>query len=438
MNSKIIAEQIFLAGVESVSPDKMIRRQMLVKDSSLFISHIQIPLNDLNCIYVIGAGKAGAIMAKEIENILGDRITEGYVVVKYGYGCDLKYIEVAEAGHPIPDKNGYLATQNILKIAKQANNNDLIICLISGGGSALLADFPEVSNINDIIITNNLLLRSGADIKEMNAVRKHLSKVKGGQLAKTAHPALLVSLILSDVIGDSLDAIASGPTVADTTTFDDAVRVLEKYKLLEEIPSAVLDYLNKGVEGVIIETPKPGNPVFANTHNFIIGSNKIALEAAHKKAAELGLYAVIITSELEGDTFKITEQIIEMATRFQNNLAIKKPCCLLYGGETTLQVKGSGTGGRNQHMALYAALLLHDKKGITFLSAGTDGNDGPTSAAGAVVDTNTMEQASLQGIDIYTYLKDFDSFHFFKKAGGHIITGPTMTNVMDIVVVIIE
>ena len=438
MNSKTIAEQIFLAGVQSVLPDKMIRAHVFVKDGTLFICDISIPLTDLNCIYVIGAGKATALMAKEVENILGELITEGIVVVKYGHACYLKHIELVEAQHPVPDSRGYEATQKILKIAKKANKNDLIICLISGGGSALLTDFPEGLNLNDIIITNSLLLKSGADIKEMNAVRKHLSKVKGGQLTNTAYPALLVSLILSDVIGDSLDTIASGPTVADTTTFDDAIRVLEKYQLLEKVPHAVQDYLNRGAEGFIAETPKPGNPVFSKTSNFIIGSNKIALEAAHKKAVELGFHTIIITSHLEGDTFKITEQIIETATRFKMDANIKKPCCLLYGGETTLHIKGSGTGGRNQHMALYAAFLLHGKKGITFLSSGTDGSDGPTTAAGAAVNTNTMKQASSQGMDIGNYLKDFDSFNFFKKAGGHVITGPTMTNVMDIVVVIIE
>lgn len=438
MNSKIIAEQIFLAAVQSVLPDKMIRPHVFVRDTLLFMPGMQISLTNLNCIYVIGAGKATALMAKEIENILGKLITKGIVVVKYGYGCYLKHIELIEAGHPVPDSNGYEAAQKILEIAKQANNNDLIICLISGGGSALLTDFPEGLDINDIIITNNVLLRSGADIKEMNAVRKHLSKIKGGQLTNTAYPALLVSLILSDVIGDSLDAIASGPTVADTTTFGDAINVLEKYKLLDDIPRNVIEYLKKGVEGIIAETPKPGNPVFARTHNFILGSNKIALEAAHRKAVELGLDSVVITPELESDTFKITEQIIETAIKYKNDTGIKKPYCLLYGGETTLHVKGNGKGGRNQHMALYAAFLLHDKEGITFLAAGSDGSDGPTPAAGAVVNTKTMEQASSQGMDIRNYLKDFDSFNFFEKAGGHIITGATMTNVMDIIVVIIE
>ncbi len=230
MDYKIIAEQIFLSGIESVLPDKLIRERVKVKDSTLFISTLQFPFNSINRIFVIGAGKASAMMAKEIENILGGRITEGHVAVKYSHTCELKYITVSEAGHPTPDNNGYLATQEILKIAEKATEKDLIICLVSGGGSALLADFPDGSTLNDMIIANDLLLKSGADIKEINAVRKHLSKVKGGQLAKAAYPASLVSLILSDVIGDPLDVIASGPTVPDSSTFEDAMFVLNKYR----------------------------------------------------------------------------------------------------------------------------------------------------------------------------------------------------------------
>lgn len=438
MDAKLIAEQIFLAGVESVLPYKMIRNNVLVQDQVLSIADSHIELEKLNNIYVIGAGKASASMAKEVENILGNRITSGHIVVKYGHGCELKYIDVSEAGHPVPDENGYRATQKILEIADQAMANDLIICLISGGGSALLADFPEGSSINDLIVTNQLLLKSGADIKEINTIRKHLSKVKGGQLARVASPAKVISLILSDVIGDSPDTIASGPTVPDTTTFEDASVILVKFNLIEEMPEVFVKHLEKGTRGMIPETPKPVDLVFNNTENIIIGSNTIALEACRKKAIELGLNSFIITSQLEGNTVEVAESLVKTAVTFQKDDSIKKPCCLLFGGETTIKVSGKGTGGRNQHLALVAALLLKDKPGITLLSAGTDGNDGPTSAAGAVVDTQTFKEASLKKLDIEKYLQNFDSFHFFEKAGGHIITGPTMTNVMDIIVVIIQ
>lgn len=438
MDYRIVAEQIFLSGVESVLPDRLIRRQVKIEDSTLLISSLKFSLDKINRILVVGAGKASAMMAKEIENILGSRIEDGHVVVKYGHAVALKYIAITEAGHPVPDSNGYLATHKILEIVTRAEENDLVICLLSGGGSALLADFPEGCTLNDVIITNDLLLKSGADIQETNAVRKHLSKVKGGQLAKATYPATLVSLILSDVIGDPLDAIASGPTVPDTSTFVDAMNVLKKHELSSKIPKPVLSHLQKGVNKLFPETPKPGDSIFNNTNNLIIGKNKVALDAASQKAKSAGLNPIIITSTLDGNTIRVTEQLVNMALKFQSDSAIRKPCCLLFGGETTLKVSGSGLGGRNQHLALVGASLLKNKKGITFLSAGTDGSDGPTSAAGAVVNSKTIEQATKIGIEIQNYLNDFNSFHFFDKVGGHIITGPTMTNVMDLIVVIIE
>ena len=257
MNAKFLAETIFLAGVESVMPHEMIRRHVIIKDDVLFIGDKKIQLESFNNIYVIGAGKASARMALEIENVLGNRITSGHVVVKYGHSCELKLIQLTEAGHPIPDTNGYAATKNILDIAKQATENDLVICLISGGGSALLADFPEGSTINDLITLNQLLLKSGADIKEVNIVRKHLSKVKGGQLAQAVFPGSLLTLILSDVIGDPLDSIASGPTVPDSTTFSDAITVLEKFDLYSKAPEALNDYLQKGKEGIHPDHRRP-------------------------------------------------------------------------------------------------------------------------------------------------------------------------------------
>jgi glycerate 2-kinase len=438
MKAKTVAESIFKAAIESVLPGKMIRGHVSINGSSLFIFHLHFSLYDIKNIYVIGAGKASAIMAKEIENILEERITAGQIVVKYGHSCNLKYCRVSEGGHPLPDANGYEATKKILELAKRAGKDDLVICLISGGGSALLADTPENLSLNDIAILNSTLLKSGADIKEINTVRKHLSEVKGGQLAKAAQPATLISLILSDVIGDSVDTIASGPTAPDATTFADALHIIAKYQLLTKVPPSVLKYLKKGIEGVYPETPKPGDPIFNNTHNVIIGSNKIALEAASQKAMESGLYPIKINSELQGDTMANAEFIIGTATHFQNDEAYKKPCCLLFGGETTLRVNGNGMGGRNQHFALCAAMLLRHEKNITLLSGGTDGNDGPTDAAGAVVDPKTFENAISKKIDIGKYRDDFNSFHFFKRAGGQIVTGPTMTNVMDLIIVIIE
>lgn len=438
LNNKTIAETIFLAGVESVLPDRLITREMSLKDNCLKIGNLIFSLETMENIYVIGAGKASAMMGAEVEKILGERITDGHIVVKYGYSCKLKYIEVSEANHPVPDANGLRATKEILKIAEMANWSDLVICLLSGGGSSLLPDISEGSSSDDMIKVNDLLINSGACITEINAVRKHLSGVKGGQLARVVYPATLVNLILSDVPGDPLDVIASGPTVPDPTTFQQALSVLAKYDLTESVAPAVLNFLNEGVAGKRAETPKPGDPVFSKTFNILVGSNKLALEAAKRKALEFNINAVIIDDQLQGDTFTVAEYIVETSLKFKNDENEVKPVCLLFGGETTVKMTGKGAGGRNQHLALLTALLLRGKPGITILSAGTDGNDGTTDVAGAVVDSDTIAEALSKNINPEKHLTGFDSYHFFKKAGGHIITGPTMTNVMDVIVVIIE
>jgi len=437
-NYKTIAEQIFLAGVESVLPSRLITKKMSLKDNSLIIGPQSYPMEAIENIYVIGAGKASAMMGAEVEKILGNQITEGRIVVKYGHSCKLKYIGISEAGHPGPDENGIKATREILKIAELANCNDLVICLLSGGGSSLLVDIPEGCSLKDIIKVNDLLINSGASISEINAVRKHLSGVKGGQLARVAYPAILVNLIISDVTGDPFDVIASGPTVPDPTTFLQALNVLVTFGLTRTVPRGILAYLKRGAAGKKPETPKPGDPVFDNTFNILVGSNHVALEAARSKAMEFNVNAVIVDYQLQGDTSTVAEYLVETALRFKNDKNEVKPVCLLFGGETTVKMIGKGTGGRNQHLALLSAMLLHYSEGITILCAGTDGNDGPTDAAGAVVDSDTLSDANSKNIYAGKYLEEFDSFHFFKKEGGHIITGPTMTNVMDIIVIIVE
>jgi len=438
MNYRLIAEQVFLAGVNRVTPEQLITKMMVLKNEKLLVGNLCFPLKEINKIYVIGAGKAGALMAAEVENILGDRVIEGHIVVKYGYSCKLKYIRVTEAGHPVPDSNGYKATQAILNIAAKAGSNDLVICLLSGGGSALLADFPEGSSPEEMILVNNLLINSGASINEINTVRKHLSLVKGGQLAKAVYPATLLSLVLSDVIGDPLNVIASGPTTPDPTTFSQALSILEKYKILQSVPEGILKYLHEGDTGIRSETPKPGDPVFEKTFNLLIGTNRLALEACKMKAKELKLNSFIIDDKVQGDVATIAEFVIETSLKYKNDKNVQKPVCLLFGGEPTIKMTGKGLGGRNQHLALLCGIRLQNHPGITVLSAGTDGTDGPTDAAGAVVDSETIHDAISKKIDVDKHLKEFDSYSFFKKAGGHIFTGPTMTNVMDIIVSVVE
>ncbi len=437
MDMKNFAKQIFLAGVESVLPDQLIRSQVKLTDGILSVAGTSYKLADYNNILIFGAGKASALMAKEMELILGQRITDGHVVVKYNHACALKYLKITEAGHPLPDENGVEASQKMLEIVSKADEHDLVFCLLSGGASALLADFPAESTLADLILTNELLVKSGADIKEINTVRKHISNIKGGQLAKAIYPATTISLILSDVIGDALDVIASGPTSDDKSTFSDAIAVIQKYHLKEQLPISVLDYLQNGNNGLIPETPKQGDTIFEKLNNIIIGSNRIALNAAADKAKELGFKPYIISAELDEDYSKVGDFILNTIEKYKNH-DDKQPLCLLFGGEPTVKVSGSGLGGRNQHLALYCAIKLEGKKAVTLLCAGTDGTDGPTDAAGAIVDGETVVIAKSNNIDPFEYLYADDSYHFFKQVGGHLITGSTHTNVMDIMIALIE
>ncbi|PQL94441.1 glycerate kinase type-2 family protein [Apibacter adventoris] len=438
MNSIQIVKNIFKAGVESVLPDKLVRENVKLEKDILHIANMRYSLLQIDNIYVVGAGKASALMGKELETILGNHITAGHIIVKYGQACSLTYINITEAGHPIPDKQGFKATQDIITLAKKAEERDLVICLFSGGASSLLTDFPNEASPEDIIKLNEILLKSGANINEMNAVRKHVSKVKGGQLAKEIYPAQTASLILSDVVGDGLDVIASGPTTFDQSTFLDVKNIISKYNLEDEIPENLKKYIEKGVKGNISETPKIKDKIFDKVHNFIIGSNSIALEYAQKKAKDLEINSIIITSKLEGDACIVAKKIVERALTEQKQLNIGESICLLFGGETTVKVDGKGLGGRNQHLALCAARLLSGKKGIVILSAGTDGNDGPTNAAGAIVTADTIKDAKNKGLDINLFINKFDSYHFFQQVGGHYITGSTLTNVMDLIIVLIK
>jgi hydroxypyruvate reductase/glycerate 2-kinase len=438
MNNREVAEHIFLAGIKGVLPDKIINDLFSLRGSLLKIGYLSYDLEKIRNIYVIGAGKASAAMAHYVEKIVGERITEGHIVTKYGYFCKLKNITVTEAGHPVPDENSFRATEEILRIAEKAAEDDLVICLWSGGGSTLLADNPESSSPHEIMFFNEMLVRCGAEIREMNTIRKHLSKVKGGQLLKHIWPAASVSIFLSDVIGDPLDIIASGPTVPDNSTFAEALKILENYHLKKDIPAGLLNYLEEGAGGKQPETLKQNDDVLVKSATIIAASNKTALQSAKAEAENLEFTTFIITDELAGNTEQACSYIIDSIFKYKNNSALRKPVCLLFGGEATVKVTGSGVGGRNQHLALTAALKIQNIPGITLLSAGTDGNDGNTEMAGAVVDSESVHYALSMNVDPESYLKEFDSYHFFNSIDRCIFTGPTMTNVMDMVVVIIE
>lgn len=427
---------IFNAAVSAVQPSSLLPPNIRLQNDTLWLHGQSFNLNEWKRIYVIGAGKASAAMALETEKILGNHIEKGLVVTKYDHAIPLQKIECIEAGHPLPDENSVRAGSRILEIVQHAGEKDIVLCLISGGASALLADHPPGTSINDVQELFHLLLQCGATIDEINTVRKHLSLIKGGQLARAAYPATLVSFILSDVIGDPLDVIASGPTVPDPTSFYDAYQVLIKYELVKMIHPSINEWMQKGLVGEVPDTPKPGDTVFERTFNHLIGSNHIALQAAADKANALGYTPFILTGELRGDAK-------EQARIFVSHLSkhgYKQPACILMGGETTVVVKGKGKGGRNQEFALAALgeLMKNDTNMVPLiLSAGTDGTDGPTDATGAMVDSATIEAVKTLQLDARSYLNNNDSYNFFRQVGGHIITGATQTNVMDIVLALI-
>lgn len=437
MNNRQKAVDIFLAGVDSVKPGSLINRYVKISNNVLNIKELAFNLADLRNIYIVGAGKASAAMAEAIENILEGRISAGHIVTKYGHSLHLRYIEITEAGHPVPDENGVRGTAKILSLVNKAQKDDLVLCLISGGGSALLADVPEGSTLEDLKALSACLLKSGADIREMNCIRKHLSGVKGGHLANAAFPARVISLILSDVIGDPLDVIASGPTAPDPTTFADALAILAKYGIENELPEQILNILKEGSEKKRQETLKETDEMFQHIDNLIIGTNLLALKTAREKAVLLGYDTHVITNGLAGEVNAAASFIIENIKKAVSGRSDKK-VCLLFAGEPTVKINGSGTGGRNQHLALIIASLLKDMPGVTFLSGGTDGTDGPTDATGAVVDFYTSKNAMELNLDIEKYLNDFDSYNFFRQEGGLVITGPTQTNVMDLMVALID
>jgi glycerate 2-kinase len=425
-----LSREIFHAALTAVNPFKAVQPELEHARALFREGHFERLL-------VIGFGKASCSMAAACEHLLSDLIGTAIVVTKYGHADTSRHFAkttVYEAAHPIPDQNGVTATRAIIDLLRDADERTFILCLISGGGSALLVEPLEGITLREKQEVTDLLLRSGATIGELNSVRKHLSRVKGGRLAEIAYPAFILSLVVSDVIGDRLDVIASGPAAPDTSTYDDAHAVLEKYGLTALVPETVLSVLERGSRGEIPETPKQGNTIFENVQNIIVASNRTALLAAKEKAVELGFNTSILSSTIEGEAREIGRALAHGARTANLN----RPFCLLSGGETTVTVRGTGLGGRNTELALAFALEIEGGEGITLLSAGTDGTDGPTDAAGAVVDGNTISRATHMNLNTATYLHDNNSYAFFHKTNGLLITGPTGTNVMDIQIILVE
>jgi hydroxypyruvate reductase len=439
------ARDFFQASIKRVNSYEAVRRFVRRDGETLILGRenettIELDLAKYRHIYLVGGGKATAPMARAMEDILSGRISVGLINVKYGFTEELSFTEIVEADHPLPDENGVEGTGRILSLLKGAGDSDLVFSLISGGGSALLPHPAGHIHLEEKQALTRRLLACGASIDEMNAIRKHISSSKGGQMARAAYPATTINLMLSDVVGDKMDVIASGPFVPDMSTFSDAWKVLEKYRIVDEIPDSVRKHLQQGMKGQIPETPKENEPIFQRVHNYIIGSNILALEAAALEAQRRGYATLILSSMVEGETKEVARvhaAIAKEVVKTGRPLAI--PACIISGGETTVTIRGNGLGGRNQEFCLAAAMDLEDlPPRVVFLSGGTDGNDGPTPAAGAVVDPLTVSRGRKMGLDARAYLENNDSFHYFEKLNALVMTGPTNTNVMDVRIVLVS
>jgi len=417
------------AALAAVAPDGALARHVRVQGDQLLVGGKQYALASRRLL-VVGAGKGAAPMASALEELLGERIAQGQIIVKEGHGLPLKHIRIVEASHPMPDEGGERATHELLRIAHSAQKNDLVICLVTGGASALTPAQAEGITLADMRRTTELLLKCSATIHETNAVRKHLSAYTGGRLAAAAAPAPVVTLLVSDVVGDNLDVIGSGPTVPDASTFAQCLEIVERFSIKDQLPNPVLRRLTDGAAGKIAETLKADDPIFAQVQNELIATNKQALDAAAEAAKKIGYSPRVLTTALSGDSRERALELAEQACRAADALKPgDAPLCLLFGGETTLNVRGTGMGGRNQEMAVVAAGRLRGRKGIAAVFADTDGTDGPTDAAGGFASGSTLDEASKLDLDPQPYLDNNDCYNFLNKCGHLLVTGPTLTNV---------
>lgn len=430
--------EVLAAALEAADPAAAIQRVMQRSGDRLTVAECTYDLNAFRRVFVVGAGKAGAAMSQAVERILGDRLTAGRVTVKEGHTAPVERIRLHEAAHPVPDAAGMAGAQAIVDLLRDTRPDDLVICLLSGGGSALLSLPAAGIELHEVQALTQALLRSGAPIQDLNAVRKHLSRVKGGQLARLAHPATVVALILSDVVGSPLDVIASGPMVADTSTFVDADAVLRRYLDPAQVPPAIRRHIDAGTAGHAPETVKPGDSVLANVQNVLIADNRRAAQAAAAHAEALGFRAQVLTTFLEGEAREIALVLAALAKEIcASGAPLPAPACLILGGETTVTVTGEGRGGRNQEMALAAALAIDGLADVVIACLATDGTDGPTDSAGGIVDGTTVQRGDARGLSARAALDNNDAYPFLAAVGDQLVTGPTGTNVNDLAVVFV-
>ena len=434
------------AALAAVAPDGAVLRHLVRDGKRLALMRGSEPdmvldLSSYRRIVVLGAGKGAAPMAQALENLLGDHIDEGLVIVKYGHGLpkeDIQRIDIVEAAHPVPDEAGQRAATSLVERAATLAKGDLAFLLFTGGASALTPALQPDISLADLQRLTSALLACGATIHEINTLRKHLSRLSGGELARAVFPARGIGLIVSDVVGDNLDVIASGPTVPDSSTFADCKIIVEKYGLAQDLPRAIARHLDMGLQGSIHETPKAGDKLFSDMHNVLVATLRQALEAAGKRACELGFAHQILTDTLTGEARDAASLLVYKAREIQKTLAPDaRPVCLLAGGETTVTIRGRGLGGRNQEMALAAGLELASDEGIYALFVGTDGTDGPTDAAGGFAMAGEAGTWPQMGVDGAAFLRENDSYHCLEKTGNLYKSGPTRTNVMDAAIILV-
>jgi glycerate 2-kinase len=431
------ALQIFLAGLAAANARDVVRGSLRLEKYDLWAGAERVSLSPSSRIVVVGAGKASARMAEAAEQILGTRIARGFISVKDGHGGHTARITIHEAGHPLPDARSLANGEAIVASVRGLTAHDVVVCLLSGGGSALMESLGAGLTLAHLRVITTALMHAGANIVELNCVRKHLSVLKGGQLARWAQPATLFALVLSDVVGDDLSAIASGPTCPDPTSFSDALEIVERFGVdRASETSAVVAYLHAGTEGRIAETPKRADPLFDRVRNLIVGNNRGAVSAAALRARELGYSPEIITTYLQGEAREVGKVLVAIAR--ERIARGDQRSCLLAGGETTVTVRGAGRGGRNQELALAAAIELDGLDGITLLAAATDGGDGSSDAAGASVDGTTLSSGRSLGLNARQLLDANDSHRFFATLGSQVMTGPTLTNVNDMLIILID
>jgi glycerate 2-kinase len=428
--------RIIGSALEAVSADQAVIRNVVIKDERVHIGEVSFPIKAESRIFVIGAGKACIKMAQGLYQVLGDRIAGGIIISKHQYPeveNFPKSIEVLIGAHPVPDDRSVNSTKKLMNFSSHFKSNDLVFCLLSGGGSSLLSLPYEGIRLGEFQTLIQNLLASGADITEMNTLRKHLDQIKGGGLAKITAPAQLITLVLSDVIGNPLNVIASGPTSPDPTTFADALHIILKYQLETKIPTSILATLDEGRDGKIPETLKADHPRFQKVFNKVVGSNEIAARSALNCAQEQGFHTLLLSTYLNGEAKEAGKFLSSLLREIDHSgNPLPRPACIIAGGETTVTLLGSGKGGRNQELALGAVMGLADLKDVALIALATDGEDGTTDAAGAVVTGNTFLEGKNIGLDPNVFLQDNDSFHYFEKLKKLVKTGPTGTNVNDL------